>query len=128
MNIMDNIWLGRYPVKGIFLNRRKCFKDTKNLFQKLKIELDPKRNVSSLSISEMQLVEIAKAVSSNSKIIVMDEPTSSLTVTEVEHLFSIINQLKTQNVGVIYISHKIEEVLNISNETVSYTHLTLPTT
>ena len=116
MNIMDNIWLGRYPVKGIFLNRRKCFKDTKNIFQKLNIELEPKRNVSSLSISEMQLVEIAKAVSYNSKIIVMDEPTSSLTVTEVEHLFSIINQLKTQNVGVIYISHKIEEVLNISNE------------
>ncbi|NEP79844.1 MAG: ATP-binding cassette domain-containing protein [Okeania sp. SIO3B3] len=116
MNIMDNIWLGRYPKNGIFIDTTKCFKETQNLFETLKIELNPQRNVSSLSISEMQLVEIAKAVSSNSKIIVMDEPTSSLTVTEVEHLFSIINLLKTQNVGVIYISHKIEEVLDISDE------------
>lgn len=116
MTIMDNIWLGRYPQKGIFIDEQKIFQDTKNLFEELRIKLNPKQKVNSLSVSEMQLIEIAKAVSYNSQIIVMDEPTSSLTEQEVEHLFTIINQLKTRNVGIIYISHKIEEILMISDE------------
>jgi methyl-galactoside transport system ATP-binding protein len=115
-NVMDNIWLGRYPRKGIFIDEKKMYEDTKAIFQGLDINLDPRSKVATLSVSEMQMVEIAKAVSYNSKIIVMDEPTSSLTENEVNHLFRIIRKLQSENVAIIYISHKMEEILKISDE------------
>lgn len=115
-NIMDNIWLGRYPKKGLFIDEEKMYVDTKNIFKDLDINLDPRTKVGKLTVSEMQTVEIAKAVSYNSKIIVMDEPTSSLTEKEVNHLFKIIRALKEKGVGIIYISHKMEEILKISDE------------
>ncbi len=115
-NIMDNIWLGRYPQKGLFIDEDKMYDDTKKIFEQLDIQLDPRVKVGKLSVSEMQMVEIAKAVSYNSKIIVMDEPTSSLTEKEVAHLFKIIRTLKERNVGIIYISHKMEEILQISDD------------
>jgi len=114
--IMDNIWLGRFPVKGIFVNEEKMYEDTAAIFKDLDINLDPKRKVRTLSVSEAQMVEIAKAVSFNSKIIVMDEPTSSLTEKEVGHLFRIIRSLRDKGVGIIYISHKMEEIKVISDE------------
>ena len=115
-NIMDNIWLGRYPKKNFFIDEEKMYKDTKKIFEDLAIDLDPRMKVETLSVSQMQMVEIAKAVSYNSKIIVMDEPTSSLTEKEVDHLFRIIRTLKETGVGVIYISHKMEEILKISDD------------
>ena len=115
-NVMDNIWLGRYPKKGGFIDEKKMFADTKAIFKSLDIQIDPRSKVSSLSVSEMQMVEIAKAVSYGSKIIVMDEPTSSLTENEVNHLFTIIRKLQSDNVAIIYISHKMEEILKISDE------------
>ncbi|WP_374717971.1 galactose/methyl galactoside ABC transporter ATP-binding protein MglA [Neobacillus sp.] len=115
-NVMDNIWLGRYPKKGIFIDEKKMYEDTAAIFKSLDINIDPRRKVSSLSVSEMQMVEIAKAVSYDSKVIVMDEPTSSLTEKEVAHLFKIIRTLKSKNVAIIYISHKMEEILKISDE------------
>ena len=115
-NVMDNIWLGRYPKKGGFIDEKKMFADTKAIFKGLDIQIDPRSKVSSLSVSEMQMVEIAKAVSYGSKIIVMDEPTSSLTENEVNHLFTIIRKLQSDNVAIIYISHKMEEILKISDE------------
>jgi methyl-galactoside transport system ATP-binding protein len=115
-NIMDNIWLGRYPRKLGFVDEEKMYRDTKEIFAELDIQLDPKAKVEKLSVSEMQTVEIAKAVSYHSKIIVMDEPTSSLTEKEVNHLFKIIRALKEKGVGIIYISHKMEEILQISDE------------
>ncbi|KUO70526.1 MAG: sugar ABC transporter ATP-binding protein [Clostridia bacterium BRH_c25] len=115
-NIMDNIWLGRYPKKGLFIDEEKMYVDTKKIFEELDISLDPRMKVGKLTISEMQMVEIAKAVSYNSKIIVMDEPTSSLTEREVNHLFKIIRALRGKGVGIIYISHKMEEILKISDE------------
>jgi methyl-galactoside transport system ATP-binding protein len=115
-NVMDNIWLGRYPNKFLFVDEEKMYVDTKRIFKELDIQLDPRAKVEKLSVSEMQMVEIAKAVSYNSKIIVMDEPTSSLTEKEVNHLFSIIRALKEKGVGIIYISHKMEEILQISDE------------
>jgi len=114
--IMDNIWLGRFPVKGIFVDEEKMYEDTAAIFKDLDINLDPKRKVRTLSVSEAQMVEIAKAVSFNSKIIVMDEPTSSLTEKEVGHLFRIIRSLRDKGVGIIYISHKMEEIKVISDE------------
>jgi methyl-galactoside transport system ATP-binding protein len=115
-NVMDNLWLGRYPKKGIFIDEKKMYEDTKAIFESLDINLDPRSKVSTLSVSEMQMVEIAKAVSYHSKIIVMDEPTSSLTENEVNHLFKIIRKLQSENVAIIYISHKMEEILKISDE------------
>lgn len=114
--IMDNIWLGRFPMKGLFVDEEKMYKDTKAIFESLDIQLDPRRKVRILSVSEAQMTEIAKAVSYDAKIIVMDEPTSSLTEKEVGHLFRIIRSLRDKGVALIYISHKMEEIKEISNE------------
>lgn len=115
-NIQDNIWLGKYPTKLGFVDEKKMYDDTKAIFDDLEIPLDPRTKVSTLSVSEMQMVEIAKAVSYNSKILVLDEPTSSLTEKEVAKLFKIIRKLQSRGVGMIYISHKMEEILQISDE------------
>ncbi len=115
-NIQDNIWLGKYPTKLGFVDEKKMYNDTKAIFDDLEIPLDPRTKVSTLSVSEMQMVEIAKAVSYNSKILVLDEPTSSLTEKEVAKLFKIIRKLQSRGVGMIYISHKMEEILQISDE------------
>lgn len=115
-NVMDNIWLGRYPKKKGFIDENKMYEDTKEIFKNLDINIDPRVKVATLSVSEMQMVEIAKAVSYNSKIIVMDEPTSSLTEKEVEHLFKIIKKLRDKGCGIIYISHKMEEITEIAND------------
>ncbi|MCT4594229.1 MAG: galactose/methyl galactoside ABC transporter ATP-binding protein MglA [Anaeromicrobium sp.] len=115
-NIMDNIWLGRFPRRGMFIDEQKMYNDTLKIFKELDINLDPRTKVDSLPVSESQMVEIAKAVSYNSKIIVMDEPTSSLTEKEVGHLFKIIRSLKDRGVGIIYISHKMEEIKQIADD------------
>lgn len=114
--IVDNLWLGRFPTKGPFVDEDKMYRDTKLAFEGLGIPLDPRAKVSSLSVSESQMVEIAKAVSHDAKIIVMDEPTSSLTEKEVDHLFQIINHLREQGTSVIYISHKMEEIKKIADD------------
>ncbi|GJM81186.1 galactose/methyl galactoside import ATP-binding protein MglA [Paenibacillus sp. HMSSN-139] len=119
-NVMENIWLGRFPLKGWgplqFVDHKKMYRDTEELFKQLDIDLNPDTIVGKLSVSKIQSIEIAKAVSFNSQIIVMDEPTSSLTSVEVEHLFRIINDLKKRGVSIIYISHKMEEILRISDD------------
>ena len=115
-NVMDNIWLGRYPTKyKTIVNEKKMNSDTKEIFDSLSININPKTLMSKLPVSQRQMVEIAKAVSYNSKIIVFDEPTSSLNDEEVAHLFKIIKQLKEKGCGIIYISHKMEEILQISD-------------
>ena len=103
-SVMDNIWLGRYPTIGGIVNEKKMYRDTMAIFQELEIDVDPRRIMGTMPVSQRQMVEIAKAVSYNSKIIVFDEPTSSLTEEEVEHLFKIINMLRDRGVGIIYIS------------------------
>ena len=115
-NVMDNLWLGRFPKKGGLIDEHKMYVDTKALFEKLGIDVDPLRTMSTLPVSQRQMLEIAKAVSYNSKVIVFDEPTSSLTEKEVDHLFEIINMLRDQGCGIIYISHKMAEILRISDE------------
>lgn len=114
--VLDNIWLGRYPKNGLFVDEKKMYNDTIVIFDELEITINPNIKVENLSVSEMQMLEIAKAVSYNSKVLVLDEPTSSLTEKEVEHLFKIINKLKKEGCGIIYISHKMEEILKISDE------------
>lgn len=115
-NVMDNIWLGRYPKKGPFVSETKMYKDTMKVFEELDIKVNPKTIMSTMPVAQRQMVEIAKAVSYNASIIVFDEPTSSLTEEEVAHLFKIINMLRDRGCGIIYISHKMEEILKISDE------------
>lgn len=116
-NVMDNIWLGRYPTKWkIMTSESQMYQDTKAIFADLGIEVDPNRIMSTMSVSNRQMVEIAKAVSYHSKIIVFDEPTSSMNEQEVERLFAIIHMLKDRGCGIVYISHKMEEILRISDE------------
>ena len=115
-SVMDNLWLGRYPtIGGIAVNEKKMYKDTMAVFEELGINVDPHRIMSTMPVSQRQMVEIAKAVSYNSKVIVFDEPTSSLNEEEVEHLFQIINMLRDRGVGIIYISHKMAEIKRISD-------------
>ena len=120
-SIAENIYCGRYPIKKFLgfikiVDHKKLYRDTGELLKRLGMGFDPKAKLGSLSVSQMQLVEIAKAVSANAKIVIMDEPTSSLTQNEVEVLFGIINKLRDQGCSIIYISHKMEEILRISDE------------
>lgn len=115
-DVMDNIWLGRYPSKAGVVSEKIMFENTKKIFDELEIDVNPKVKMAKLSVSQRQMVEIAKAVSYNAKILVLDEPTSSLTQEEVDHLFKIINKLRSRGCGIIYISHKMEEILQISDD------------
>ncbi|HOE08254.1 MAG TPA: ATP-binding cassette domain-containing protein [Treponemataceae bacterium] len=115
-SISDNIWLGRYPKKGLFIDEKKMKRDTIELFEKIEIEIDPNTPLHKLSVAQRQMVEITKAISYNAKVIVFDEPTSSLTDKEVTMLFKIIQKLKTQGVGIVYISHKMDEIFQISDD------------
>ena len=118
-NVMDNMFLGRFPTvaKGLpFTSERKMYRATKALFEELDIDIDPKMRMGDLPVAKRQLAEIAKAVSYHSKIIVFDEPTSSLTEEEAEHLFRIIRMLRDRGCGIIYISHKMAEILRISDQ------------
>jgi methyl-galactoside transport system ATP-binding protein len=115
-SVLDNIWLGRFPAQGLIVNDRKMLLETQSIFDQFSITINPLQKIGKLSVSERQMIEIAKAVSCGARIIVLDEPTSSLTESEVEHLFTIIRALKAQNVAVIYISHKMDEIFQIADE------------
>ena len=117
----ENIFLGRYPMKKALgfipiVDHQKMYADTAELLKKVRMSFDPKQKVGELSVSQMQSVEIAKAVSANCRVLILDEPTSSLTSNEVEALFRIIEDLRTEGVAIVYISHKMDEILRISDE------------
>ena len=116
-SVMENVWLGRVPLTKLGpVDSRKMYRETKAIFEQLEIDVDPRAIIGTLSVSKRQMVEIAKAVSYNARILVLDEPTSSLTEDEVAHLFRIMNKLTANGVGIIYISHKMVEILRISDE------------
>ena len=120
-SVAENVWIGRQPMKNkLMVDHKKMREDTVKLFEELQVEINPDQKMKELTVSQMQMVEIVKAVSYNSKIVIMDEPTSSLTNREVEHLFRIIRQLKSQGVAVIYISHKMDEIFEICDEVTVY--------
>ena len=119
LTVAENMWLGRFPTlaKGLPIIRDGEMKrKTRELFERLGISIDPEAITETLSVSERQMVEIARAASYNAKLIVFDEPTSSLTEEEASRLFRIIETLKSQGCGIIYISHKMAEILRISDE------------
>lgn len=114
--VADNVWLGREPKNGIFTDHKKMREDCMELFQRMGLDLDPDEKMKNLTVAKMQMVEIIKAVSYNASIVIMDEPTSALTESEVEDLFKIIEDLKAKGVAIIYISHKMDEIFRISDD------------
>lgn len=119
-SIAENIFCGRYPTKSFgplkVIDHKRMYEEAASLLKEVRMEYDPKAKLGTLSISQMQSVEIAKAVSMDAKVVIMDEPTSSLTDNEVEALFIIIDDLKKKGVSIIYISHKMDEILRISDD------------
>lgn len=116
LSVMENIWMGRLPLKHGLVDYKQMYRLTKELLARLNLDLNPRAIVKTLSVSQIQSIEIAKAVSFDAHVIIMDEPTSSLTGNEVERLFSIIEDLRSKGVAIIYISHKMEEIKRISDE------------
>ena len=115
LTVAENIFLGRETQKGITLDNKEMAQKTKEVLDSLKIDLDPNEIVGNLSVSKQQMVEIAKALSIHAKILVMDEPTSALTAKEIDELFRIIDQLRSEGCGIVYISHRLEELSHVSN-------------
>ena len=122
LSIAENIFVGRLPQNGLLnkIDYSRLHKDCSALLERVGLHHDPFTRVRELSVAEKQLVEIAKAISRNIRILIMDEPTSALNEEETKNLFRIIRELAAQKIAIIYISHRMEAV--------SYTHLTLPTT
>ena len=116
MDIAENIFLGREPIDGKHcIDKKKMYADAKKWLDKVHLDVDPKSKVSDLSVGFKQLLEIAKCLSFNARIIILDEPTASLTDRESETLFSIIDELKRNNISIVYISHRMEEVFNLAD-------------
>jgi inositol transport system ATP-binding protein len=117
MTVAENIWVGREPYNLLgLIDHRAMNRVSKALFDRLRIAIDPRVLVSTLSVAARQMIEIAKAVSHNSDVLIMDEPTSALTESEVSHLFEIIKELRSQGIGIIYITHKMNELFEIADE------------
>ena len=119
--IGENIFLGRYPLKKALgfipvVDHKKMYEDTAELLKRVRMDFDPRQKLGELSVSQMQSVEIAKAVAGNCRVLILDEPTSSLTQNEVEALFRIVEDLRKEGVAIVYISHKMDEILRISDE------------
>ena len=113
LSVAENMFLGREIKRGLSLNNAKMEAEAKRILDDLKIDIDPKQTVGDLPVSKQQMVEIAKALSIDAKILIMDEPTSSLTAREIEDLFRIIRKLKSEGKGIVYISHRLEELQHI---------------
>ncbi|TBZ66738.1 sugar ABC transporter ATP-binding protein [Rhizobium leguminosarum bv. viciae] len=117
MTVAENIWIRREPKNRLgFIDHGVMHRMTEELFTRLNIAIDPDIEVRFLSVANRQMVEIAKAVSYNSDVLIMDEPTSALTEREVEHLFRIIRDLRAQGIGIVYITHKMNELFEIADE------------
>ena len=116
MTVSENIWLGREFKRGVFVDHRMMHNKTVELLDHLELDINPDEKMVNLSVAQTQMVEIAKAISYDSELIIMDEPTSAITEKEVHHLFRIIKELRSKNIAVIYITHKMDEVFEISDE------------
>ena len=116
LTVAQNIYIGREPMKnGLYIDDKKMEEDAKALFDRIGVDIDPGAILGTLTVGKQQMVEIAKAVSHDSKILILDEPTAALTQVEVEELFSIMHDLKAKGIGMIYISHRMDEINRISD-------------
>src|SRR6202043_323456 len=117
MSVAENIWIGREPVNALgVISHRELRRRTHALLERLRIDVEPEAELRTLSIAGRQMVEIAKALSHESELPIMDEPTSALTETEAQHLFAIIRELQAQGKGILYITHKMDELFEIADE------------
>ena len=120
-SIMENIWLGREPKNKLgLIDHKKMYEMSKDVLKLIDFNVDPKTLMSALTVANMQMIEIAKALSYNAKLIIMDEPTSALTNKEIDQLFSIMKRLKESGKSIIYISHKLEEIFEIADRVTVY--------
>ena len=115
LTVAQNMFIGREPVSGGFINDKKMIRDAAALFNKIGVNIDPTVKLGSLTVGKQQMVEIAKAVSHECKLLILDEPTAALTQPEVEELFKIMNDLRDKGIGMIYISHRMDEINRISD-------------
>ncbi len=116
-SVAENLFLGRQPLKvGLFVDHKAMYRQAGELLKELGMPISPYEKMGNLTVAKMQMVEIAKAISYNSDVVIMDEPTSALTTKEVEQLFEIIASLKAKGVAIIYISHKMDEIFRISDD------------
>ncbi len=116
LTVAQNIYIGREPmVNGIYIDDKKMEQDAKELFERIGVKIDPSAVLGTLTVGKQQMVEIAKAVSTDCRILILDEPTAALTQVEVEELFKIMNDLKAKGIGMIYISHRMDEINRISD-------------
>lgn len=115
LTVAQNIYIGREPMNGIFIDDRKMERDAAELFARIGVSIDPSMILGRLTVGKQQMVEIAKAVSHDCRLLVLDEPTAALTQTEVEELFNIMRDLKAKGIGMIYISHRMDEIMRISD-------------
>ena len=116
MSVAENIFLGREPSKMGFVNYAQLYRQTAELLEDLKIHINPKSKMKTLRVADQQMVEIAKAISQNAQIVIMDEPTSAITDNEVDSLFRMIRDMTARGVGIVYISHKMDEIFRICDE------------
>ena len=115
LTVAQNIFIGREPMKGLRIDDAKMVRDSRALFDMLGIDIDPRDKMSTLTVGKQQMCEIAKAISHNAKLIVFDEPSAALTETEIEQLFKIIRDLRQKNLGIVYISHRMDEIKVITD-------------
>ncbi|MFC2470076.1 sugar ABC transporter ATP-binding protein [Lachnoanaerobaculum gingivalis] len=118
LTVAQNLFIGKERKKGIFIDDAKMAQDAKELFKKLNVDINPNVKIGSLTVGKQQMVEIAKAISTNAKVIVFDEPTAALTDSEIEELFKVINDLRAKGTGIIYISHRMDEINVISDKVI----------
>ena len=118
LTVAQNLFIGKERKKGIFIDDAKMAQDAKELFKKLNVDINPNVKIGSLTVGKQQMVEIAKAISTNAKVIVFDEPTAALTDSEIEELFKVINDLRDKGTGIIYISHRMDEINVISDKVI----------
>lgn len=115
LSVADNIYIGREAQKGIVLDGKTNIENTKKILAQLDLGIDPNEVVGNLTVAKQQMIEIAKGISYHSRVLVMDEPTAALAINEIEDLFKIIRKLKQQGISIIYISHRLEELFNITD-------------
>jgi len=115
LTVRENIFLGREKTRSGFINAAEEHSQSLALFKKLGMDIDPNTRCNELTVAQQQAVEIAKALSVNARIIVMDEPTAALTSQEVERLFDLVKEMKSQAIGIIYISHRLDEIFDVAD-------------
>jgi ribose transport system ATP-binding protein len=116
LSVAENIFYGRYPKRGFVIDYKKMEQRVKELMDELNVDINPSAQVKDLTVGYQQIVEIAKALSHNAKVLIMDEPSAPLTENEVSNLFKIVNRIKENGVSVIYISHRLDEIFSLGDK------------